>query len=128
MQTATTQGIRISVETMYQSAYSKPLQNEYVHAYRVTIENLRSEPVQLLSRQWQIWDSVGIWREVEGEGVVGKQPIIEPNSAYQYVSACPLRSEMGKMTGSFTLQNQEDWAVFEAKIPLFELVAPQKLN
>lgn len=113
---------------MYQGAYSKPFQNEFVHAYRVTIENLREQAVQLLSRRWQIWDAIGIWREVEGEGVVGQQPVIEPHSAYQYVSACPLRSELGKMYGTFTLQNQEDWTVFEARIPLFDLIAPQKLN
>ena len=75
MPTLTTQSVRVSVETMYQPNYSKPFQNEFVHAYRITIENFNDFPVQLLHRYWLIWDSNDISRRVEGEGVVGKQPL-----------------------------------------------------
>lgn len=128
MQTAITQGIRVSVESFYQPAYSKPLAGEFVHAYRVTIENLTGETVQLMRRCWQIWDSNGIWREVEGEGVVGQQPILEPLQQHQYVSGCPLRTEIGKMYGHFTMQRLSDSGTFDVTIPVFELVAPFKYN
>jgi len=128
MQTATTKGIRVSVEVMYQPAYSKPLRQEFVYAYRITIENLRTFPVQLLRRHWHIWDSAHLWREVEGEGVVGEQPIILPETAYQYVSGCHLHSEIGEMHGFFTMLQPQDDTTFEVQVPHFQLVAPFKYN
>lgn len=125
---ATTQGIRVSAEAMYQPAYSKPFNNEFLFAYRITIENLSPYPVQLLRRQWYIFDGMGIHREVEGEGVIGQQPIILPEAAYQYISACPLRSDIGQMHGFFTMLHPQDDSTFEAQIPVFQLVAPAKFN
>jgi len=124
----TTKGIKVSVETMYQPTYSKPLNYEYVHAYRITIENMSSITVQLLRRHWYIWDSNNILREVEGEGVIGQQPTLKPGESHQYVSGCPLRTEMGKMYGTFLMQDQDSLATFKVNIPEFELVAPFKMN
>lgn len=128
MQMSTTNGICITVETMYQPQYSKPLESEYVHAYRIIIENLRDYPVQLLSRHWHIWDATGIWREVEGEGVVGVQPVIPPDADYQYVSGCHLRAEFGHMHGSFEMLCLETDTTFTVEIPYFDLIAPFKYN
>lgn len=128
MQTAITHDIRVSVETMYQSMYSKPLANEYVHAYRITIENLGSETVQLMYRHWYIWDSTTVIREVEGEGVIGIQPILEPQGLHQYVSGSPLRSDMGKMYGTFMMKRLSDDSEFEVVIPMFYLIPPFKYN
>lgn len=127
MPSTTTKGIRVTAEAMFQPAYSKPFSNEFLFAYRITIENLGVFPVQLLRRRWFIFDGMGIHREVEGEGVIGEQPIILPDAAYQYVSACPMRSEIGQMHGFFTMQ-AEDETTFEAKIPLFSLITPAKYN
>jgi ApaG protein len=128
METAITQGIRVSVETMYQPAYSKPLHQEFVHAYRITIENLGGATVQLLRRHWYIWDSLGLWREVEGEGVVGAQPVLAPGQSHQYISGCPLRTEMGKMYGNFLMRRLDTEAEFQVKIPQFDLIVPFKYN
>ena len=98
-----TEGVSITVETFYQPAQSNPVGSEYLFAYRITIENLSSMPVKLLRRHWHIMDSNGSVREVEGEGVVGQQPIIEPGQSYQYVSAANLRSEIGKMYGTYQM-------------------------
>ena len=76
MQSAITYDVKVSVEAMYQPMYSKPTNKEFVHAYRITIENMSDQPIQLLSRYWFIWDSVNKPREVEGDGVVGKQPCL----------------------------------------------------
>ncbi len=122
------EGVEISVETFYQSDYSNPVNNEYMFAYRITIENHNSFSVKLLKRQWFIFDSNGEHREVDGEGVVGVQPIIKPNEQFQYVSGCNLRTEMGKMQGYYTMENQHRKETFTVKIPPFELIVPSKMN
>ncbi len=124
----TTEGVSITVETFYQPAQSNPLSSEYVFAYRITIENLGDVPVRLLRRHWQIVDSNGSYREVDGDGVVGQQPVIPPGDHYQYISACNLRSEMGKMWGSYAMENLFNKRMMEVTIPEFQLVAPFKMN
>lgn len=123
-----TEGVSITVETFYQPAQSNPLSSEYLFAYRITIENLSTMPVKLLRRHWHIIDSNGSYREVEGEGVVGQQPIIEPGGNYQYVSAANLRSDMGKMYGSYQMENMYNKKLITVSIPEFQLVAPFKMN
>src|SRR6195952_898749 len=100
-----TEGVSISVETYYQPAQSNPIGSEYLFAYRITIENLSTMPVKLLRRHWHIVDTNGAYREVEGEGVVGQQPVIQPGESHQYISACNLRSDMGKMWGTYLMEN-----------------------
>ena len=121
-------GVEISVETYYQPDYSNPVSGEYMFAYRITIENHNKFAVKLLRRHWYIVDSNGTTREVEGEGVVGVQPAIEPSERYQYVSGCNLRTELGKMYGTYTMENLHNKSQFEVNIPLFEMVVPFKLN
>lgn len=128
MITATTNGVKISVETFYQSKYSRPNLSEYVFAYRITIENKTDETIQLMRRQWFIFDSNGEHSEVTGEGVIGKQPTLEPDELHQYVSGCHLKSEIGRMKGSYEFINKSDGSSFEVEIPEFKLVAPLKLN
>lgn len=123
-----TEGVSITVETFYQPTQSNPVNGEYLFAYRITIENQGAQPVQLLRRHWHILDSNGAVREVEGEGVVGQQPIIAPGEHYQYVSAANLRSEIGKMYGTYQMENQYTKRLLEVTIPEFQLVAPFKLN
>ena len=122
------QGVNISVETFYQPEYSNPANNEFMFAYRITIENHNSFSIKLLSRHWFIFDSDGSQREVEGEGVVGIQPLIEPGGVYQYVSGCNLRTEAGRMYGSYIFEDVQRKKNFTAPIPAFEMFAPFKLN
>lgn len=123
-----TEGISITVETFYQPAQSNPVSAEYLFAYRITIENFSPTAIKLLRRHWHIADSNGSFREVEGEGVVGQQPIIEPGGNYQYVSACNLRSEIGKMWGNYQMENLYNKKLFQVTIPEFQMIAPFKLN
>lgn len=122
------EGITISVETYYQPDYSNPVNSEYMFAYRITIENNNAFAVKLLRRHWHIYDSNGSQREVEGEGVVGVQPQINPGESYQYVSGCNLRSEIGKMHGTYLMENTNSKKTFNAIIPAFDMCAPFKLN
>ncbi len=131
MVTEITKGVRVSVETFYQEDYSNPIEGEFIFAYRVTIENASEHTIQLMRRHWFIYDSSnapGVLREVEGEGVVGQQPTLEPMQVYQYVSGCNLKSEMGRMYGTYTMQRSTDGKLFEVVIPEFELQATPKLN
>jgi ApaG protein len=122
------EGIEISVETFYQPDYSNPLQSEFMFAYRISIENKNSFPVKLHRRKWQIFDSNGQNREVEGEGVVGVQPTLNPGEKYQYVSGCNLRTEMGRMAGTYQMENLNSKKIFDVIIPSFEMVVPFKNN
>lgn len=122
------EGVEISVETFYQQDYSNPLQSEYMFAYRIAIENHNSFPVKLLRRHWHIFDSNGTYREVEGEGVVGIQPVIAPGEKYHYVSGCNLRTEMGKMSGTYQMENLNSKQIFSVNIPAFEMIVPLKYN
>ena len=125
-----TQGVSITVETFFQPEQSNALTNEYLHAYRITIENLSATPVQLISRHWYISDAYygTEVREVMGEGVVGEQPIIQPGESYQYISAANLRSEIGRMRGSYEMENLFNKSRFKVDIPEFQLLAPFKMN
>ena len=128
MESAVTEGVKISVEQFYQPDYSNPQQREFMFAYRVSIENNNSYSVQLLRRHWYIKDSSTEKREVEGEGVIGVQPIIAPNEKYQYISGCNLKSELGQMYGTYLMENVETKKKFEVEIPVFQMEAPFKRN
>lgn len=123
-----TEGVSITVETFYQPEQSNPVGSDYLFAYRITIENLSTMPVKLLRRHWHIIDSNGSYREVEGEGVVGEQPVIDPGASYQYISAANLNSDMGKMYGSYRMENLYNKKQFSVSIPEFQMIAPFKMN
>lgn len=123
-----TEGVCIRVETFYQPAQSNPLSSEYLFAYRITIENQTIYPVKLLSRHWHIIDSNGTHREVEGEGVVGQQPVITPGNSYQYTSAVNLNSDIGKMYGTYLVENLFNKRKLTVNIPEFHLLVPAKMN
>ncbi len=123
-----TQGIRVTVETEYQPSYSSPSQYHYVFTYRITIENQSEFTIQLMRRHWHIFDAGFAAREVEGEGVVGQQPVIEPGQSHQYVSGCNLKSGIGKMVGTYLMERVVDGAQFRVDIPAFSMVAPLRLN
>lgn len=128
MVTKITDGVKISVETIYQPEYSNPANEHFMFAYRVNIENLTENSVQLLNRHWNIFDSNGTKREVEGEGVVGQQPVIEPGDIHEYVSGCNLKTDIGSMKGSYEMERIVDGLKFRVNIPEFYLIAPYKLN
>ena len=122
------QGVTVSVETFYQAAHSNVANNEYMFAYRISIDNSNSYPVRLLRRHWYIHDSIGNIKEVEGEGVIGVQPQINPSQSYQYISGCTLHTEIGKMYGTYLMENLYNKEQFHVIIPIFEMIVPFKMN
>jgi ApaG protein len=128
METLITNGIRISVQAQYQAAYSKPTENQYVFSYHIVIENQSEHTIQVLRRHWIITNSMGLTREVEGEGIIGQQPILEPGDVHAYDSWCPLSSPIGFMAGTYLLERTASGEQFEAQIPRFRLESPVVLN
>lgn len=128
MVTETTQGINVTVETEYQPEYSNPMQGHFVFEYTITIRNDSPYTVQVLRRHWTIFDCTGVIREVEGEGVVGEQPVLEPGQTYVYSSGCNLKSSIGKMVGTYQLHRTADNRPLSIRIPEFTMVVPYRNN
>lgn len=125
---ATTHDITVEVQSSYHASASKPHQDIYVHGYVVRIINHSSHSVQLLRRHWYISDATGTLREVSGDGVIGKQPIIEPGKMHEYASWSPIPTTLGKMWGTYNMVRLADDYPFEVKVPEFKLIAEFKLN
>jgi ApaG protein len=118
-----TRRIRVAVKPAYLDDQSSPEDDRYVWSYTVTIENRGSEPVQLLSRTWNIVDGSGRMQEISGPGVVGAQPVIGPGESFQYTSGCPLETASGSMSGRYQMMSASGES-FEAEIPAFLLESP----
>ena len=118
-----TNDIGVSVIPFYLDQESDPEEGHYVWGYQVHIENYGRETVQLHRRHWIITDGNGQQHEVDGEGVVGEQPILEPGGAFEYTSGAPLTTSSGFMTGSYRMRVM-DGAYFDVEIPTFSLDIP----
>ena len=121
-----TNRIRVSVRPAYLADHSFPMLRAYRFAYFIRIENCGKQTVQLISRHWRIYDSVGEEYEVNGAGVVGEQPTLDPGEVYEYQSFCNLKSPSGHMEGSYDFITPGGDA-FEVGIPRFDLVADNSL-
>lgn len=122
------QGIKILTCVTYQQEYSDPSRQHFVFFYRITVENHNPFEVQLLSRHWDILDSTGIRTTVDGEGVVGEQPILGPGERFTYQSACNISTGMGRMKGYYVMVRTETGVQFKSPIPEFKLEVDFALN
>ena len=124
---AVTHGIRVSVECRYSPEHSQPQRNQWFFLYTVRIANEGREEVQLLSRHWTIRDATGRVEEVQGPGVVGETPVLEPGAAFEYTSGCPLATPFGSMEGSYEMV-RPGGERFEAQIARFALREPGAIH
>lgn len=120
---ATTRDVTVRVSVSFLAEQSEPAKGRWFWAYHIRIENEGEDAVQLISREWTISDGRGGRHEVQGEGVVGEQPVIEPGGAFDYVSGCPLNTATGSMEGQYHMVSA-DGRAFSVAIPRFPLVAP----
>ena len=120
---AVSDDITVRVAVSYLPEQSQPAHGRWFWSYHIRIENGGETPVQLLTRHWIILDGRGSRHEVEGEGVVGDQPVIDPGESYDYVSGCPLQTPTGSMEGSYGMIDA-DGDEFDVAIPRFPLLAP----
>lgn len=119
---AITDDIAVTVRPVYLDGQSDVLARRFVFGYFVRIENRGGSDVQLLRRHWYISDADGRVQEVEGEGVVGHTPIIEPGGAHEYNSFCTIETFEGTMEGTY-LMERDHGSRFRVAIPRFDLRA-----
>ncbi len=127
MSTSITQGIRVAVDSAFLPERSSPARGQFVFAYTVQISNEGREAAQLRRRHWIITDAHGQVREVEGDGVVGAQPMLNPGESFEYTSGCVLETSHGSMRGTYMMV-RPDGTSFEARIAPFVLVVPDAMN
>ena len=125
MYTATTRNITVKVEPQFLAEQSDPVSDQYVWLYTINIENGGTEAVQLLNRHWIITNAVGHVEEVQGPGVIGEQPVLQPGDSFQYTSGCPLRTPSGMMVGTYEMVGPGDER-FDIDIPAFSLDSPHQ--
>src|ERR1700687_1653999 len=124
---AITKNIRVRVRAQYDSSRSSPQQSQWFFLYTVNITNEGIGKVQLMSRHWIINDGMGKVEEVQGPGVVGKQPVLAPGQSFEYTSGCPLTTPFGSMHGTYQMVNQAD-EKFDIEIAPFTLTEPYSVN
>ena len=123
-----TRGIKISVLTNFEGTYFKNHKMHFAFTYHITIENHSKDSVQLTTRHWEISDSLNHLEIVDGEGVIGKKPVLKPGEQHTYSSGCLLKSPFGAMTGYFNMINFTTTRTFKVAVPTFRLSAPFALN
>lgn len=123
-----TQGIKVSVETNFEGSLVKDQVILYAFKYTVNIQNQSNDVVQLKSRFWKIKDSLNREEFVNGQGVIGKKPVLQPGESHTYSSGCLLQSPIGAMQGHYDMVNFTSTKKFRVYIPTFKLNAPFALN
>ena len=123
-----TSGIKISVETTFEGTFYKNYKVHFAFGYKVAIENQSKNAVQLHSRHWRILDALNNIEIIEGEGVIGKKPVLKPGETHTYTSGCLLSSPFGAMQGHYNMINFANSKNFKVYIPSFKLSAPFALN
>jgi len=127
MSDAVTHRIRVEVLARHSPEHSRPPRGDWVFEYTIRITNQGAETVQLVSRRWTITDALEHTEEVEGPGVVGKQPVLAPGESFQYSSWCPLRTPTGMMRGAYQMARANGDG-FEVEIAPFALKAPYTVH
>ncbi|NEG61123.1 Co2+/Mg2+ efflux protein ApaG [Pantoea agglomerans] len=112
--------VSVHVQSQYVASQSSPDDERYVFAYTITIRNLGRSSVQLLGRYWLITNGNGRETEVQGEGVVGEQPLIAPGNEFQYTSGAVIETPMGTMQGHYVMVDEQG-GTFHVEIPVFRL-------
>jgi ApaG protein len=128
MVTQITRGIKISVQTTFEGTYFKNDKMHFAFSYQITIENHSKDSVQLISRHWEIYDALNSLETVDGDGVIGKKPVLKPGESHTYGSGCLLCSPFGTMLGHFNMINFTSTRNFKVQVPAFKLSAPFALN
>ena len=123
-----TSGIKISVDTTFEGTFFKNYKIHFAFGYRITIENQSKDSVQLNTRHWEIYDSLNDIEKVDGEGVIGKKPVLKPGEKHTYSSGCLLASPFGAMRGYFNMINFTTTRTFRVIVPTFRLSAPFAIN
>jgi ApaG protein len=119
--------VTVSARTAYLPEQSDEAGGRFVFAYTISILNSGTVAARLVSRHWIITDAENKVQEVRGLGVVGQQPLLQPQEHYEYTSGTAIATPVGVMRGSYQMV-AEDGVSFEAPIPEFTLSVPRVLH
>ncbi|WP_127138422.1 Co2+/Mg2+ efflux protein ApaG [Flagellimonas oceanensis] len=128
MFTQVTKGIKVSVRTSFEGTFFKNYKVHYAFGYTITIENQSTDTVQLTARHWDVFDALKDIETIDGEGVIGRKPVIKPGKSHTYSSGCLLASPVGAMRGFYQMVNFSNAEEFEVEIPTFKFAAPFAIN
>ncbi|MBO0342865.1 MAG: Co2+/Mg2+ efflux protein ApaG [Bacteroidota bacterium] len=128
MFTQVTKGIKVSVSTSFEGTFFKNYKVHYAFGYTITIENQSKDTVQLTARHWDVFDALKEMETVDGEGVIGRKPVIKPGKSHTYSSGCLLASPVGAMRGHYNMVNFTNAEEFKVEIPTFKFMAPFAIN
>ena len=121
-----TKGIRVHVTSHYSAENSQP-QNLWFFLYTIKMSNESTDTEQLISRHWIITNAENQVEEVQGPGVIGKQPVLAPGESFEYTSGCPLTTPFGMMKGTYQMVTA-DGDNFEIEIAPFALTEPYTVH
>ena len=119
--------IEVNAKATYIDEQSEPEANRYVFAYTITINNVGKNPARLRSRHWHITDANGKVEEVHGDGVIGKQPLLQPGESFEYSSGAIIETPVGAMQGHYDMFTDEG-EKFTAQIKPFTLAIPGSIH
>ena len=123
-----TRGIKITVESKFEGSFLKKQILHHAFMYHITIENQSKDVVQLLSRHWKILESMNSPQYLNGNGVLGKKPVLKPGGSHTYQSGSLITSPLGSMTGTYIMINFSTARKFNVDVPSFKLSVPYLLN
>ena len=124
---ATTRGVRVAVVCEFARGRSRPQDNQWCFLQTNTITNESPETEQLLSQHWVITNGADEVQEVKGPGVVGEQPILQPQESFTYTSGCPLTTSFGTMEGTYQMVTRSGER-FDARVAPFTLSEPYTVH
>jgi len=135
-----TDKVRVALKSSYRPERSESSQDKYCFAYSIRITNESDNPIQLVSRRFEI-QSVGLPHKdvVSGPGVTGRQPILKPGESFEYTSTAPLNVKpmlektpiLARMSGeyNFVILGEDGTTPLssnplQAKLGLFHFILP----
>ena len=100
-----------------------PSDKPFPFAYFITIHNQSTETVTIRGRKWVVTDTEGETIVVEGDGVVGQTPRLEPGQNFSYNSYHVISSD-SVAEGAFIGLTEEGQPVV-VRIPKFTMQSPE---
>ena len=117
-------GLRVTVDRIvYQPDADTPTDRPHCFVYFISIHNGTDSPVTIKGRKWVVKNCRGEVTAVEGDGVVGEFPTIQPGHRFSYNSYHLLGSPSAVAEGSYIGLDAKGRKVL-TRIPPFEMVVP----
>lgn len=117
------EGLRATVDrVLYMPQLEAPKERPYPFVYFITIRNDSEIAVTIKGRKWVVQDAEENCIVVEGDGVVGKFPRIEPGQSFSYNSYHVIGSD-SRAEGAFFGVTERGEPVF-TRIPEFTMQVP----